>query len=88
MRGVELQDIEIESVPAAKRPPILFADARHCGIDRHHAIGAESGYVFISMAADYAANQHSGLVALRYRWRTVRLHCPGAIPMDRRGLVE
>lgn len=88
MRGVELQDIEIESVPAAKRPHILFADAHHYGIDRHHAIGAESGYVFISMAADYTANQHSGLVALRYRWRTVRLHWPGATPMDRRRLAE
>ena len=88
MRGVGLQDIEIESVPAAKRPPILFGDARYCGIDRHHAIGAESGYVFISMAADYTADQHSGLVALRYRWRTVRLHWPGAPPMDRRRLAE
>ncbi len=88
MRGVELQDIEIESVPAAKRPPILFADERHCGIDRHHAIGAESRYVLISMAADYAANQHSGLVALRYRWRAVRLHWPGATPIDCRRLAE
>ncbi len=88
MRGVELQDIEIESVRAAKRPPILFADARPCGIDRHHAIGAASGSVFVSMAADNTADQHSGLVALRYRWRTVRLRWPGAPPMDRRRIAE
>ncbi|MDE0261284.1 MAG: hypothetical protein OXJ37_02620 [Bryobacterales bacterium] len=46
------------------------------------------GYVFVPVATDYTADQHAGLVSLRYWYETVPWRWPDGTSMDRRRLGE